>query len=54
MYYSDQDQVLEEQVGGVTQNQYVWSPVYVNALVERDSGGTRLYVQQDANGTSPP
>ena len=49
LYYSDQDQVLEEQVGGVTQNQYVWSPVYVNALIERDSGSTRLYVQQDAN-----
>ena len=41
--------MLEEQVGGVTQNQYVWSPVYVNALIERDSGSTRLYVQQDAN-----
>src|SRR5205823_582304 len=28
---------------------YVWSPVYVDALVERDAGGQRLYVQQDAN-----
>src|SRR5262249_35710825 len=33
---------------GVTA-QYVWSPVYVDALVERDAGGQRLYVQQDAN-----
>src|SRR5207302_1864598 len=38
------------------QDQNVWSPVYVDALVERDrdptGGGTlseRLYVQQDAN-----
>ena len=37
LYYSDQSQVLEEQNGsGDTTNQYVWSPVYVNALIERD------------------
>ncbi len=34
---------------GATQAQYVWSPVYVDAMIERDSGGQRLYVQQDAN-----
>src|SRR5262249_44801258 len=40
----------EEQVGGVMSAQYVWSPVYVDALIERDtSSGQRLYVQQDAN-----
>jgi RHS repeat-associated protein len=49
LYYSNQWQVLEEQVGGFTQAQYVWSPVYVDAMVERDQGGQRLYVQQDAN-----
>jgi RHS repeat-associated protein len=49
LFYSSSWQVVEEQAGGVTQTQYVWSPVYVDALVERDSGGTRLYVQQDAN-----
>jgi RHS repeat-associated protein len=49
LYYSSAWQVLEEQAGGVTQAQYVWSPVYVDALVERDRGSERLYVQQDAN-----
>jgi RHS repeat-associated protein len=50
LYYSDNWQVIEERVGGVMQVQYVWSPVYVDALVERDTnGGPRLYVQQDAN-----
>jgi len=56
LYYSDQGQVLEEQVGGAATARYVWSPVYVNALVLRDNAtgtpGTlnqRLWVQQDAN-----
>jgi RHS repeat-associated protein len=56
LYYSDQWQVLEERVGGVATTQYVWSPAYVDALVERDrdtnGDGTldeRLYAQQDAN-----
>jgi RHS repeat-associated protein len=50
--------VLEERVGGVVQVQYVWSPVYVDALVlrDRDADGSTgngleewLWVQQDAN-----
>jgi RHS repeat-associated protein len=56
LYYSDSWQVLEERVGGQAKAQYVWSPVYVDALVLRDrdsnSDGTldeRLYVVQDAN-----
>jgi RHS repeat-associated protein len=49
LYYSSNWQVLEEQVGGVTQAQYVWSPAYMDALVLRDRGAERLYVQQDAN-----
>jgi len=56
LYYSTQDQVLEEMVGGSATARYVWSPVYVDALVLRDratgSPGTlneRLWVQQDAN-----
>jgi YD repeat-containing protein len=55
LYYSSDWQVLEEQVDGVATLQYVWSPVYVDAMVLRDqlySNGTleeRLYVQQDAN-----
>jgi RHS repeat-associated protein len=56
LYYSDAWQVLEERVGGQTTVQYVWSPVYVDALVlrDRDSDGDgtldeRLYVVQDAN-----
>jgi RHS repeat-associated protein len=56
LFYSDQQQVLEEMVGGAATARYVWSPVYVNAMVLRDfatgSPGTlnqRLWVQQDAN-----
>jgi RHS repeat-associated protein len=56
LYYSDAWQVLEERVGGQTTVQYVWSPVYVDALVlrDRDSDGDgtldeRLHVVQDAN-----
>src|SRR5262249_33274179 len=56
LYYSDQWQVLEERVGGVVKLSYVWSPVYVDALIVRDrdtnGDGTldeRLYAVQDAN-----
>jgi RHS repeat-associated protein len=56
LYYSNQWQVLEERVGGAAKVHYVWSAVYVDALVLRDrdatGGGTlseRLWVQQDAN-----
>ncbi|HEX8523203.1 MAG TPA: RHS repeat-associated core domain-containing protein, partial [Tepidisphaeraceae bacterium] len=56
LYYSDQWQVLEERESGTPRRQYVWSPVYVDAMVLRDddsdSNGSldrRLYVQQDAN-----
>jgi RHS repeat-associated protein len=56
LYYSNQWQVLEERVGGNAKVHYVWSPVYVDALVLRDrdatGGGTlseRLWVQQDRN-----
>ncbi len=49
LYYSSQWQVLEEDVSGSMTAQYVWSPVYVDALVERDTTSQRLYVQQDAN-----
>ena len=37
LYLSGQLQVVEERVSGTTSVQYVWSPVYVNAMVERDS-----------------
>ncbi|MCI0463316.1 MAG: hypothetical protein L0Z62_40735, partial [Gemmataceae bacterium] len=56
LYYSAAWQVLEERVSGQAQVQYVWSPVYVDALIlrDRDTDGNgsldeRLYVQQDAN-----
>ncbi len=56
LYYSAQWQVLEERVSGATERRYVWSPVYVDALVLRDrdtdangSLDERLYVVQDAN-----
>jgi RHS repeat-associated protein len=48
--------VLEERVGGVADIRYVWSPVYIDALVlrDRDTGSDdtfaeRLYATQDAN-----
>jgi RHS repeat-associated protein len=49
IYFSKYWQVVEEDVSGSMQDQYVWSPVYVNAMVERDTSSQRLYVQQDAN-----
>jgi RHS repeat-associated protein len=56
LLYSDQWQVLEERLGGVTDTQYVWSPRYVDAMIvrDRDTDGNgsleqRHYVQQDAN-----
>jgi RHS repeat-associated protein len=52
LYFSEQWQVLEEdQTIGTTMvlDQYVWSPVYVDGMVERDAGGQRLYAQENAN-----
>jgi RHS repeat-associated protein len=56
LYYSSDWQVLEEAVGGAATTRYVWSPVYVDAMVLRDRATTtpgtldeRLWVQQDAN-----
>jgi YD repeat-containing protein len=58
LYYSDSWQVLEERQGGPTPGrlQYAWSPVYVDALVARDTRDPntgallgRLYAVQDAN-----
>jgi YD repeat-containing protein len=60
LYYSIGGEVLEEQVSGQAQDQYVWLPGYGGTLVERDrdadansSNGLeeRLYAQQDANWT---
>ncbi len=58
LYYDSGWQLLEERWGGVSTAtiQYVWSPVYVDALILRDrstqNNGTldeRLWVQQDAD-----
>jgi RHS repeat-associated protein len=49
IYFSSSWQVLEEDVSGSMQDQYVWSTVYIDALIERDTPTQRLYVQQDAN-----
>jgi RHS repeat-associated protein len=62
-YYSIAWQVLEEKESGSAKRQYVWSPVYIDAMILRDrdanvTGGDglqslgleeRLYAQQDAN-----
>jgi len=54
LYYTAAWQVLEERGAGATQAQYVWNPMYIDALVLRDrsAGGClneRLYAMQDAN-----
>ncbi len=56
LFYSAAWQVLEEKVGSNTTKRYVWSPVYVDAMILRDrdtdangSLDERLWVQQDAN-----
>ena len=60
LYYSSSWQVLEQRISG-TDNavvQFIWSPVYVNCMIERDRNADsstangleeRLYVLQDAN-----
>jgi RHS repeat-associated protein len=50
VYFNSAWQAIEERVGGTTTAQYVWSPVGVDSLVERDRGSERLYAQQDAIG----
>jgi RHS repeat-associated protein len=47
LFYSSKWQLLEEDVSGSMQDQYVWSPVYVDALIERDTPTLRVYVQHD-------
>ncbi len=58
IFFSAAWRVLEEREGSTAKVQYVWSPVYVDALIlrDRDADGNpgngmeeRLYVQQDAN-----
>jgi len=36
LYLSAAEQVVEERVAGVAVDQKVWSPVYVDAMIERD------------------
>ncbi len=51
LYYSAGWQVLEERVNGTSKYRYVWSPVYVDAMILRDrlDASERIWVQQDAN-----
>src|SRR5262249_23295875 len=58
LFYSKDWQILEERLNGVSTAtiQYIWSPVYVDALIKRDrstaNNGTldeHSWVQQDAN-----
>jgi RHS repeat-associated protein len=48
-YFSSNWQVVEEDQQGAVQNQFVWSRVYVDGLVEQDAGSSRWYADQDAN-----
>jgi RHS repeat-associated protein len=51
LYYSSGWQVLEERLNGSGKYRYVWSPVYVDAMLLRDrlDASERLWVQHDAN-----
>ncbi len=56
LYYNSNWQLLEERVGGTAQQSFVWSPVYVDAMIARDrdtdangSLDERLYPTHDAN-----
>jgi RHS repeat-associated protein len=56
LFYSDQWQVLEEDMSGLAVDSYVWSPVYVDAMIARDrdtnADGTldeRIFALQDTN-----
>src|SRR5207244_6387579 len=49
IFFSKGWQVLEEDVAGSMADQYVWSPVYLDALIERDTPTLRMYVQQNPN-----
>jgi RHS repeat-associated protein len=55
LFYSAQWQVLEERlrsggaVGTTAEARYVWSPVYVDAMVLRERGSERVYALQDGN-----
>jgi RHS repeat-associated protein len=55
LFYSADWQVLEERlrsggaVGATAEARYVWSPVYVDAMVLRERGSERVYALQDGN-----
>ncbi|HEV3447791.1 MAG TPA: DUF4214 domain-containing protein [Gemmataceae bacterium] len=49
IYFSAAWQVLEEDVGGSMQDQYIWSRVYIDAMIERDTPSQRLYLEHDLN-----
>ena len=55
LFYSAEWQVLEERlrsggaVGATAEARYVWSPVYVDAMLLRERGSERVYALQDGN-----
>jgi RHS repeat-associated protein len=49
LYYDSSWQLLEEDVSGSMADQYVWSSVYIDALIERDTPTLRMYVQENSN-----
>ena len=51
LYYNASWQVVEEELSPkIMAQQYVWSPLGVDSMVERDTAYIRQYVQTDANG----
>jgi YD repeat-containing protein len=49
LFWDSSWQLVEEDVASAMADQYVWSPVYIDAIIERDTPTQRMYVQQDAD-----
>ncbi len=49
IFFTTSWQVIEEDVASSMADQYVWSPVYIDALIERDTPTLRMYALQTAN-----
>jgi RHS repeat-associated protein len=49
LFWDSAWQLVEEDVAGSMTDQYVWSTVYIDALIERDTPTLRMYALQNAN-----
>jgi len=49
IYFTAGWQDIEERIGGMTEDQYVWGIRYIDELICRDDATQRLYATQDTN-----